>query len=371
MHKKTIILSGINLYRAGSLKIMQDCLAAVSSYNQGEYRIIALVHDTKLYKEENGIEYIAFPKSRFSWFFRIYYEYFAFKKLSKKYDPYCWLSMHDMTPNVKAKIRAVYCHNTSPFYSCKLKDLFLEYPFFMFSKFYNYLYRINIKKNDYVIVQQDWLRQEFKKRFKINNIIVCLPEHKRNHETEQIKVSESKKRVSFFYPSMPRVYKNFEIVCEAAAILQEREINNLDIYLTTQREENKYSGILTDKYKNVASLRFTGILSPSETKEYYKQSDCLIFPSKLESWGLPISEAKEINMPMLLANLPYAKETVGEYDRVKFFDPDKPEELADLMESFINGNIVYDKTLPFQYEQPFTDNWHGLFNILLKDKKEQ
>ena len=34
--------------------------------------------------------------------------------------------------------------------------------------------------------------------------------------------------------------------------------------------------------------------------------DFLIFPSLLETWGLPISEFEQTNKKMILANLPYA-----------------------------------------------------------------
>lgn len=50
----------------------------------------------------------------------------------------------------------------------------------------------------------------------------------------------------------------------------------------------------------------------------YNTSDCLIFPSKLETWGLPISEMKFFGKPILIADELYAKETVGGYDKVQF-----------------------------------------------------
>jgi hypothetical protein len=36
-------------------------------------------------------------------------------------------------------------------------------------------FEINIKKNNYVVVQQEWMREAFKKMFLIDNIVVALP----------------------------------------------------------------------------------------------------------------------------------------------------------------------------------------------------
>ena len=52
--------------------------------------------------------------------------------------------------------------------------------------------------------------------------------------------------------------------------------------------------------------------------EKYNKIDCLIFPSKLETWGLPISEFMAFDKPMLIADLPYAHETAAGAKYVAF-----------------------------------------------------
>ena len=81
----------------------------------------------------------------------MYYEYFYFKKLSEKWKPYLWLSLHDMTPNVRADKRVVYCHNPMMFYKMTEEERKKSFKLFLFSKFYKYIYKINIKKNNYGI----------------------------------------------------------------------------------------------------------------------------------------------------------------------------------------------------------------------------
>jgi glycosyltransferase involved in cell wall biosynthesis len=63
----------------------------------------------------------------------------------------------------------------------------------------------------------------------------------------------------------------------------------------------------------------------------YISCDAVIFPSKLETWGLPITEAKIFKKPLILVNMPYAHETVGDYENVNFFNPNDHHALANLM----------------------------------------
>ena len=373
MNKKLIILSGINLIEGGALTIYKEFLGCLERYFLKEYRIVALVHNRNLFSEyESKIEFIEFKDSKKSYLKRMYYEYIYFKKLSKKLKPYLWLSLHDMTPNVIADKRVVYCHNGIIFYNVKKKDIISEFKMFMFSKFYKYIYRINIKKNDFVVVQQDWIRKRFKELFKIKNVIVVHPNVVINDlDLEKTRRNNMKiAKNSFLYPAFPRIFKNFEVICEAVKILEENNVTDFTVYLTVDGSENLYSKKLFEKYKGLKNIKFLGLLERKELMKYYKSSENIIFPSKLETWGLPISEAKIFGKNILLADLEYAHETLGNYENVMFFEPDDAKKLAEKMEILINReNVKFDGNLEKNIEKPFCRNWKELFEILLSDNK--
>ena len=373
MNKKLIILSGINLIEGGALTIYKEFLGCLERYFLKEYRIVALVHNRNLFSEyESKIEFIEFKDSKKSYLKRMYYEYIYFKKLSKKLKPYLWLSLHDMTPNVIADKRVVYCHNGIIFYNVKKKDIISEFKMFMFSKFYKYIYRINIKKNDFVVVQQDWIRKRFKELFKIKNVIVVHPNVVINDlDLEKTRRNNMKiAKNSFLYPAFPRIFKNFEVICEAVKILEEKNVTDFIVYLTVDGSENLYSQKLFKKYKNLKNIKFLGLLKRKKLMKYYESSKNIIFPSKLETWGLPISEAKIFGKNILLADLEYAHETLGNYENVMFFEPDDAKKLAEKMEILINGeNVKFDGNLEKNIENPFCRNWKELFDILLSDNE--
>lgn len=374
MNKKTIVLSGINLIEGGPLTVYEECLRCIEKYFLENYEIVALVHNRELFSEfDSRIKFIEFMDSKKSYLKRFYYEYFYFKRLSKKLKPYLWFSLHDMTPNVVTDKRAVYCHNPIIFYDVKRKDMINEFKMFMFSRFYKYIYKINIKKNNFVVVQQDWIRKRFKKIFKIKNVVVAHPNVVIDDSNNNCKNTKIVKN-SFLYPSFPRIFKNFEVICKAVEILENKNIENFKVYLTIDGSENIYSKEIVEKYGRLKCIEFIGLQTRENLMKYYSKIETVIFPSKLETWGLPISEAKAFGKNIILADLEYAHETLGTYEKVMFFGPDNAEKLAEKIEMLINDdenmkNIEFDGNFEKNIEKPFCKNWKELFDILLLDNR--
>lgn len=349
----------------GIFTILDNCLKEISRYNfNNDYKIIALVGDKSKFDYAN-VDYLEFPKSKKNWWYRLYYEYFYFKRISKKIRPDVWLSLHDMTPNVMCKNRFVYCHHPTIFYKPTFLDWKFDYKIGIFSVLYKHLQKINIRKNKAVFVQQVWIKTEFEKLYGITNVVVSKPEFIEKITPEKVALDATK--IHFFYPSFPRSFKNFEIIFDAVALLENSVSDKIIIHLTLDKKSNdKYSRFIFEKYKNSKNINFTGILSKHEILKYYNSIDCLIFPSKLETWGLPITEAKAFQKPMFLANLSYAKETVGNYNDVSFFDVNEPQELANLITAFVEKTIVYQGNI-YQYEtKEQLNTWFELFDYMLQ-----
>ena len=333
---KTIVVSAVNLRKGGTLTILRECLAALSELAQeNDYRVVALVHRKELALYDH-IEYIELPWSIKSWAHRLWCEYMTMHKISKRLgDIHLWLSLHDTTPRVKARHQAVYCHNSYPFFRWKWRHLLLNYRIVCFAMFTKWIYRINIHRNDYIIVQQQWFRKAFQEMFGIpeQKMMVVPP----SISVEPIASSPLNDGIyRFIYPAYPDVHKNFECLCEAARLLED-EVggNRFQVLLTTDRDFNKYSRWINKKWGHVSSIQFCGFMDRKQLYERYAQADCLVFPSQVETWGLPISEFSVTGRPMLLADLPYAHETAAGSQHVSFFSPDDPVGLKNQMKSLL------------------------------------
>ena len=372
---KTIVVSAVNIVEAGPLAILKDCLKCLSQWiaeRHPTYRVIAIVYKKELVDHPH-IEYIEtqWPKKR--WINRLWYEYVSLQKISKDIgEVYLWFSLHDTTPTVKAERRAVYCHNALFGYRWTLYDLFFAPKMTMMAMLTKYIYSPNIHKNNFLIVQHAWFRDEMSKMFNINRkkIIVAPPEQLKKTEAipQRANVAPEKVR-SFIYAASPNNHKNFEVICRAVEILENRyRITDFCVYITIDGEENTYAKWLHKNWCKLKSLQFIGFLTKEILQHHYRKCDCLIFPSKAESWGLPISEFAAYDKYMLLADLPYAHETAEGSKRTAFFAPEKPEELAELMKVLMEGNTqAFQPVPPTVMAEPLAEDWSVLFSHLLMD----
>lgn len=365
--KKTIVVSAVSLRKGGTLTILRNCLEYLSTLAQtGECRIVALVHKKEL-AFYPGIEYIEMPDIIKSWSRRLWCEYVVMHDISRQLSPvYLWLSLHDTTPNVLAERQAVYCQTSFPFLKWKMQDLFFDYKIVLFSLFTRFAYRIHVKRNDKLVVQAEWLRKGFARMFELpESKFVVAPPTSARQKTPAGSAKESVCK-SFLFASTPDCHKNFETVCRAAKLL-EKEVGTgkFKVTLTLSGAENRYARWLYKRWGNVRSIDFAGFMSKEKLYDTYAGTDCLVFPSRVETWGLPISEFAAYGKPMLLADLPYAHETAAGSGRTAFFNPEKPEELKEQMKRLVEGDTSFLKALPeTDIPQPVTRTWEELFKLL-------
>ena len=365
---KNIVVSAVNLRKGGTLTILRECLHYLSGSKWvKEYRIIALVHKKELAFYPN-IEYIEMPDTIKSWGRRLWCEYVTMYFFSKKWVPvFLWLSLHDTTPNVKAERQAVYCQTSFPFLKWKWQDWIFNYKIVLFSLFTRFAYQINIKRNRYLIVQAAWLRKELADMFHLppNSFIVAPPELKIQRNVSSF--SMIKNGFTFLYPATSDCHKNFEQLCEATRLLEEElGKGKFQVWITINGKENRYTRWLYRKWGKVDSLRFSGFMDKKKLYAAYAATDCLVFPSRVETWGLPISEFAVFNKPMLLADLPYAHETAAGCPKVAFFNLLEPKTLKEQMKRLIQKDTSFLTTVPqTAILEPTAYTWDELFKQLI------
>ena len=363
--KPKIVLSGVNFTGMGPLMVFRDALISLVEEYSDKYEIIALVHKKSLFDNANVI-FMEYPDVKSSWLRRLQFEYYECSRISEKIKPHLWLSMHDMTPNVTATVRAVYCHNPSPFYPFSIQEMLLDWKFGIFTLLYRFLYRINIKSNNFVIVQQDWMRMQFQSRYGVRKVVVAYPSvhHLDISGAEHVK-NPSHTRYRFFYPAYPRTFKNIEQVLRAARRLERNGFDQFEVWLTTHGTETRYATQIHREFSDLTTVKWLGILPRQEVMRLYEDADCLIFPSKLETWGMPITEFKITKKPIAAVDLPYAHETVGEYEKVVFFKAGDDAQLARIMQKAASCGNIFGPTKALDPNAPFSRSWSELWSLLL------
>ena len=326
---RTVVVSAVNIRKGGTLTILKDCLKYLSGLAEaGEWKVIALVHRQSLC-EYPGIEYIEIPWSAKGWGRRLWCEYVTMHRISKDiakregHPVNMWLSLHDTTPRVVADHQEVYCQTSFPFLKIIPRDWIMDPKVPMFALFTRWAYRINVKRNDCLIVQQEWFKDVLSKLLhlpadKFRVIPPQLP------DMTAIKPSDIHYDIPmFFYASSPDCHKNFETLCEAAQLL-EKELGKgkFKVVLSIAGNENRYARWIHKKWGSVDSIEFAGYMSREDLFGLYRAADAFVFPSRVETWGLPISEylaVTEGNGQLLLADLPYAHGVASESSGARYF----------------------------------------------------
>ena len=359
-HRKTIVVSAVNLVEGGTLAVLVRFLQSARTVLPDEWQIIALVHRTSLIAIP-GVQAIAYPDVKASWLRRLLFEYWQCNALSEALRADVWVALHDLTPRVKSRRQAVYCHNPAPFFPLTWREALQEPKLLAFRWLYGLVYRINMHRNHSVVVQQQWLRDEFQRRYSARNVVVAHPVEQASDTPRSSRCLRGR---IFIYPALARPFKNFELVCRAARLLEARPGWHGEIRLTLNGQENRYARALVAEYGDCRSVRFIGLQSRSAMSTQYAEANCLLFPSRKETWGLPLTEAKSRGLSILASDLPYAHESIGNYDGAAFFDVDNAEDLASKMLAFQNGTLAFSAHHPPAPASPFAANWDDLVRHL-------
>jgi glycosyltransferase involved in cell wall biosynthesis len=369
--QKHLVISAVNLSEGGPLTVLLESLEAAALHLPENWKITALVHSKSLVTIPR-VQTWEYPQSKRSWLKRLWLEWFEFNRLSRTLEPDLWLSLHDITPRVKARRQVVYCHNPSPFYKLSRREARQEPRLALFNKLYRHLYRVFILRNHSVVVQQAWLRDAFQRMYSLSNVIVAYPMQPVGCNSAQVKLTPLRQPsgslpLVLLYPALPRVFKNIDVLCEAMRLLSPEVRELLELRLTLSGSENAYARDLHRRFSNVSGVKFIGRQTRLQMDIHYQSSDLVLFPSKLETWGLPISEAKSHGKPLLVADLPYAHETVGNYEAVTFLPANDARAWATALEGVVTGNWTFDRHTSVVPDAPFAANWPQLWRLLTNE----
>jgi glycosyltransferase involved in cell wall biosynthesis len=77
-----------------------------------------------------------------------------------------------------------------------------------------------------------------------------------------------------------------------------------------------------------------GLLSHDQTLSLYGKSDAIIYPSKFESFGLPLIEAMQAGLPVLASELDFVRDVL---DPDQSFDPDSAHSIMRAVKRFLGS----------------------------------
>lgn len=342
--KKKILIDTVSGKEGGIKTLIANYLYYLKDYCE-EFDFTVYV-SSKLYDDLKSFEVAGIVVKKLSVFsdhvlLRIFWELFILPFILIKYD--ALYSITCLTPFIKNKKTLLLIHQP---------NLFVE-GFKKIGTFYKSLIKISCHTSEYVIVQTEYIKNQLRTQFLLDEKkIKILPqgvsfELKNANQAPSDKVKKifelQSSKIIFLLPSLYAKHKNFEKLIQAFSLMDEPTRKKVHLFITAQDDafENSLKGLIEEKNLN-SIITNLGVLSQTELAFVYKNSNCFIFPSLLESFGLPMIEAMYFSLPILVADLEYARNVCG--DCAIYFNP--YNEIS-ILESIMM--LVNDKSLLLEY----------------------
>ena len=180
------------------------------------------------------------------------------------------------------------------------------------------LFRRNLRYVDHLVVQTDVVRDELLTSYpELDGRLEVIPQPPpvwfRYRSTEAGR-RPTDVPLRLFYPAAGYDHKNHRLLGEMAALPAVEGFDELVITLRPEEASVVDAGI--------PWIRNVGRLDPEACLAAYAEVDALFFPSTAESYGLPLVEAMVLGLPVVCADLPYARWLCE--DQAIYFDPRDP-----------------------------------------------
>ena len=214
-----------------------------------------------------------------------------------------------------------------------------------------FLFDIQYHHADQFVVQTPSMEKLLISKFQDNVSTAILPfvagtaSYSREPKCSEILNSHE---YDFLYVASGEPHKNHEALLRAWDLLADE---NLYPTLCLTLDECIASAVF-NKFDFVAKLKIhnMGVLSHDDVLLLYKKSGALIFPSKLESLGLPLIEARRLGLPILAPELDYVRDVL---DTDEVFDPNSPVSIARAVKRFLG---IKQSALPLVSAKQFFVN---------------
>ena len=319
------------LNSAGGKKILEIILENISNEKIRDYFfLIDYRTDVNAFSKLKNAKYKLILNSEFKR--RAYY-----KSIEHKIKKCICLA--NVPPPISLKCQVIIFFHNDLILKPRLSLTLLKSISFFFKKIYIKL--INSEKYKWV-VQTELMKRNLTKGLNIKSSnVFSFPIFK----DFSLKKPLNKKSNTFLYVCSSSPHKNINRLIKA--FNQIKNIDSKPLYLDlTIDDEIFFKKNILSKNKN-KNLTITNHVNLNETslKKLYSQSKFLIYPSVVESFGLPLIESLEFNCKILASQLPYVNEIVKPS---LVFNPFSISSISDSIDYVIEKNNIMDSEMLIQ-----------------------
>lgn len=317
-----IIVNTSALRSSGALSIYLQFINYLS-YFIGNNKYYIIVDSSVPQPKITGVTYIM--DNNHSWRHRLYWDFIGLKKwaLHRGIVPDIVISLQNTGVNINCR-QIIYYHQSLPFYKKKW-SLFNgeERILWIYKNIYPLFVKFFLKPNTDIVVQVPYIKRKFIEKFHVSDkkVHVLFPDTEKINDTEILPYCFRDNFFHFIYPAIAKTYKEHKTLCYAMERLRKKNkklYSKIRVHFTLKENEFESLKLLIEKLNLKDCFIFEGRLDHSVLLSMYKSVKGLLFPSTIETIGLPLLEAASLGIPVLVSDLDYSREVLENYAGVTY-----------------------------------------------------
>lgn len=329
-----VVVVDIAASTVGALSILNDFTDFLALQDVG-VDWVCLVSSDEISSSVPWIRVVRDAYAKRSWLHRLTWEILIAPRLVRHYAPDAVFSLQNTAVLFTRVPQVVYVHQSLPFARWHRWSFFRseEREMAVRAAVLGPVIRWSVRRASMTIVQTHWMQQvlAISSRVDSSRIVVVPPDCDVSlppaGEVGKSDMADLGQGIRLFYPASAMPYKNFEVAIQALILLQAQG-HHAEITLTITGKENDYA----KRIKQLATplgdaVQFCGPISRHSVLLTLQHS-ILVFPSIIETFGLPLLEARKLGSWVIAADTPFAREILDEYPRARFFASDSAADLA-------------------------------------------
>lgn len=358
-----VIIYATAATEGGALAVLHDLLQHIDNDEHSYTVCINLKLENKL-PEISNVTYRYIDTKTF--WKRLYLDFFGFDRLINKENNDVIINLQNIPVRTKLN-QIVFIHQPIPFSSINLDFLDRnERKLLLYKYIYGYLIKFNRRFISHCLVQTEWMKRAVCDYLHLDLDKLSIVKPRIDIDEAYLRTKNSINNL-FIYPAASYSYKNHRILVESLNLIDRKLLSKYNFRLTFTINKNDDNELysLVNKYNLNKFVFFSGALPRSEVLHRLSESKALLFPSKLETFGIPLVEAAKMGLNIIASDLPYSQEVLFGYDKVIFCNESSVSQWSEaIIKLIISCDNQNDNMSSFKMKS----GWHELDNVLQRLK---
>lgn len=307
-----ILVVDVAAVHGGALSVLKQQIRQFECDRENQYVVCV---STPHFDDTENVTFLNFPWVKKSRLHRLFFDSIYIHALVKSLKPDRLLSLQNKGFPVSSVPQEVYFHNA--LFICEKRFSFREAKsLWVYQNLISRLTQRSLRRAETVYVQANWIKKELSQKWNLDpERITVTPPSPNPVFCDSSRPVQAERRL--FYPASFNLYKNHRVLLRACCELWEQYgASHFSLALT-----GNYDALPADCKALLSGkdypIKFLGRLSPEEMKEEYLRS-VLAFPSYVESYTLPLLEARSLGCRILSSDCLFSHEILSGYENVCF-----------------------------------------------------